>query len=265
MVEAITQEQRAKIAEQTDLNVMQAWPLYDTLLISQWVKGKNISGWVTSYRQFAQRQIHSFFNVRNQGETNLAYCNLETSESMPFAYYLCSLGIDFQAAIGRPADPPREDPPPPPCHNGESDAIFVKDIPRHIGVKLVVRQNDILLTNSYLTPSGAGPYGIANGIATLDGLSANPVSFTNTTQGEPFLKNRWDFPFPIQIPRGATYSVQIELSEYARDLLGVLCGPDLYTFQCADEEEPNEIGSVSSIQVSMIGMREIQQVGQLHY
>lgn len=260
----ITEEQKEQIAERMDLNVMQAWPLYDTILISQWVKGQQVQGWYTSYQTFAAKQNHGFFNTRNQGETHLAYCNLETSESMPFAYHLCSLGVDFQAAIGRPADPASGDPPPA-DYNGESDAIFVKDIPRHVGLRLVVRQNDILLNTAFLTPSGAGPFGIVNGISNLAGTAANPISFTTATQGQPFLTNRWDFPYPIEIPRGATYSVQLELSEYARDLLGALCGPDNYLFQCANAQEPTYIGSVSSIQVSMIGVREIQQVGQLHY
>lgn len=243
-------------------NVREAWPLYDTILISPWTSDKKVSGWFTDYQAFSAKQTHPFFNVRNMGETGLAYCNMETKDQMPFAYHIYSLGVSFQAAIGRPANINEEEEPP--QWNFMSDAIFIKDMPQHIGLRLRVSQDQKILTTCYLAPEGTGPYGLV-AAASFSGSAGNPVSLTSATQGIPELGNRWKFPSPIAVPRGATFSAELELSEYGRELMGHLCGPEPYNFACYPDGDPTEIDTVSSIRVSLIGKREVQQRGELHY
>jgi hypothetical protein len=248
--------------EQEFLNVKEAWPLYDTILISGWTKGKSVSGWYQNYQQFASKQVHPFFNVRNTGETALAYTNMETKDQMPFAYHIYSLGIDFSAATGNPA--PYQEGQVNPVANGNSDAIFIKDIPQHCGLRLKVREDQKLLTTCYMAPSGIGPYGLSLGMSDASAASALPTSITNATQGVPFIDNRWRFPKPIAVPRGATFHVELELSEYARDMMLSLCGPSQYTFNCNGDEDVSMFAA-STIRVSLIGKREVQQRGQLHF
>lgn len=134
-----------------------------------------------------------------------------------------------------------------------------------MGLRLRVRQDEKLLHTCYLAPEGVGPYGIVGGIGGFqDGMAANPASLTSLTQGQPFLDNRWKFPSPIGIPRGATFSVEIELSEYGRDLLSILCGPEEYNFNCGGQDS-KQIGACSTIRCSLIGKRGVQQRNELHY
>jgi hypothetical protein len=239
-------------------NVREGWALYDTILIGKGQADRG-PGWFNTYTDFGSRQRHSFFNVRNQGEVGLAYNNLETKDQMPYVFHLYSIGISYSAAIGIPY--PLQGTVTEAQYNGVSDALFIKELPAHVGLRLRVRQDEKLLHTCYLAPEGAGVYG--NLVVNQPG-GANTQSYTSATQGEPLLGNRWRFPTPIAIPRGATYNVEIELSEYGQEMLEAICGPGSYVFEC-EEGEPVILGACSVVRCSLMGKREVQQRGELHY
>jgi len=236
-------------------NVKEAWALYDTVLIGR-IKSK-VPGWVDSYATLGQNNRIPFFNVRNSGECSIAYNNLETKDQMPYVFLLYSLGASFIAPPGIPAlasisgvD-----------YNAMSDVLFTQTIPEHVGFRLKIRQDEKLIHNIRLAPEGVGVYG---NLFANDPAGANTQSVTSGTNGQPYLDNRWKFPNPIAIPRGCTYSVEMELSNYCADLLKAMCGPSQYQFQC-ETDTPTDVPSVAMIRVSMIGKRQVQQRGELHY
>lgn len=241
-------------------NAVEGWALYDTILVCKGL-GNKAPGWFNSYAEVSQRNKLPFFNVRNQGETSLAYNNLETKDQMPYAFSLMSIGVSFEAPAQSEhvtaSDP--EAPAGPRLGNASEDILFVKEIPRHVGLRLRVRQDDKLLHTVQLAPEGAGIYGVLQG-------AGGSGTITGATNGMPQLGNRWTFPTPIGIPRGATYSVELELSEYARTVLGAMCGPTKWTWDCDGAgTDLVEVPACASIRVSMVGVREVQQRNALHF
>jgi hypothetical protein len=177
---------------------------------------------------------------------------------MPYVFKIYSLGISFSAPLGIPY--PLPEVPTGDEYNAVCDALFLKEMPLHTGLTLKVREDQKLLHTAQLAPEGAGIYG--NIVAAQTG-GANVNSFPNGTNGEPLLGNRWRFPTPIAVPRGANYSVEIEFSEYGIEMLKALCGPGTYTFDCGGG--PVELAAIAAIRVSLFGKRQVQQRGELHY
>jgi len=166
-----------------------------------------------------------FFNVRNSGEVGIPYTNLETKDQMPFVYRASSIGVHFSAPLGIGEKWFPGESYPVGWANPLSHALFVQEIPRHVAIRFKVMQDEKLISNVLLTPAGIGMHGIA-GVAAI---AANNVAFTGITSGQhgqPFLGNRYPFKEgPIEIPRGATFSAELEFSEYARQLLVNMKGP----------------------------------------
>lgn len=226
-------------------NAVEAYCLYDSIVIG---KGAQAApGWRQSYAAFGALATHPLFNVRNMGETHIAYCNLETKDSMPFVFHLRSIGLSFAA--------------PPHCDKGEApsklqaieDLLFAQVLPRHCGLKLTVRQDDKLLHTCEAAPEGLGPYGTGL-VAVADSQS------TALTQGVPDIGNRWTFPELISIPRGATYRVNLELSPYAQLLLQAMAGPTGWDI----DGVADPLTAVATIRCSLFGVREVQQRNALH-
>lgn len=96
-------------------NVSEIYPLYDTVIISQrlWGREINTPGWfgartaepvgsaetIRPMEAFGATEVHPFFNTRTEGSAGLPYCNLQSAETMDFAYRLYSIGIRFWGPI----------------------------------------------------------------------------------------------------------------------------------------------------------------------
>lgn len=238
-------------------NVTEYYELHDTVCIglkSSPDVEERVPGWFPSYNAFGQKATHTFFNVRNIGEAQLAYNNLDTKDQMPFVFHVYSIGLNFIAPPGLPEPEVAEA-----NFNPVAHVLFAQTIQNHVGVKLKIREDEKLKNNGMLCPEGAGTYGNAVSF----GGGVNTLSVTAVTPGMPNLQNRFPFPDPIEVPRGATYSVEVELSKYAQDLLTALPGPSFYGFD--NGSGPVAIPARAMVRCSLIGKRAVQQRGELHY
>jgi len=238
-------------------NAVEAYAIYDVAQIGEDVEG--VAGY-SSYSALAGPAKIPFFNVRNQGEVGLAYNNLDTKDSMPFVFHCYTLGVAFAAPtqVVESVGPDGSG-----QNNATANAQFVQAIPYHCGLRLKIRQDEKLLHTVHFAPEGAGPYGMAFGLDISQGPAGldNVLGLTSQTQGEPLLTNRWPFPKGISIPRGATYTVELEFSEHAKRMLNAMPGPGNYRFRT--EQGETLVPAHSLIRVSMFGAREVQQRNEL--
>lgn len=241
-------------------NAVESYAIYDSVQIRGSLGSDAVAGY-SSYAALAARSKIPFFNVRNQGEVGLAYNNLDTKDQMAFAFHCYSIGLSFSAPVQcvTPAGALGG------SHNPTASAQFVQAMPYHTGLRFKVQQDEKLLHTAHFAPEGAGPYGVALGTDFTGGVvgTAGTASITSQTSGQPLLTNRWPFPKPISIPRGATYSVELEFSEFGKELLGALPGPANMIF--GSEGDLKTVQGCALIRCSLFGAREVQQRNELHY
>ena len=131
---------------------------------------------------------------------------------------------------------------------------------------LTTNQDDRLTINTLLAPPGYGiqTSGIAQGDAETAYTYPN-IQKMNWSQGMPELTNKWGFKKPLLVPRRANLSVTVNLSEYVREMLAVMPGPYYQRFTGIDAPFTFvNLPAVYGIQVTIGGIREVQQRGQYH-
>jgi len=239
------------------VNAKERFEVHDSIMIGNTKSIAGKPGWYDSFSSFAASQKHSLFKQRAISDVGLAYNNMDTRDQMPFAFELTSIGISFAAPLGITGE--EFDPVTPANDNNLIGPIWCNDVPRLIGFRLKVRQDEKLLHCCELAPEGAGSVG-AMGVA-AGGGALNVM--TNITQSEPDLDNRWPFPEPIGIPRAASFSVELELSSYCVEMLRTW--PQLNDYYFGPIEQQVRVPSVASIRCSLIGNRFVQQRNELHY
>jgi len=257
------------------MNVAEPYPLYDTVIVCSQLYGKeqSINGWFTSFRDFAADTRHTFFKSRTAGNSHLAYCNLDSSDSIDFVYQAFSLGVRFFGPVMPDADNIVVESP-----NAirENEHVFwMFDLAKHCGIDFRVQQDVIVENTCIACPPGYGPRG---------GGGAHPIPDTNAphpnqdswkvvtgSNGEPVIDARFPFPNPIKIPRNASIEANIYLTSYARYVLENLDSPanNVYltenqALQPADDADYFEVPTRYGVQVSLFGFREVQQRGQYH-
>lgn len=256
------------------LNVAEACAVYDTVQIRRDIPRDSNIGF-PSYAALGAKGKIPFFNVRNSGEVGHAMTNLETKDQWPYAMDVYSLGVRFSAPHGvleRFALPSQGAPEGLGSSNPMVHALFVQEIPLFAGLRWKVMQDEKLLHTAYLAPEGSGPFGIvgppAVGFGFGEGGGGVQGLMTAQTQGQPQLSNRWKFPIPIGVPRGATCALEIEFTDYARTLLANMVGPGLYQMNAdplSQTPPPNvDVPACATIRVSLIGKRYVQQRGMIH-
>jgi len=230
-------------------NVLEDWAIYDAIQIRKNATEKE--GFV-SYNALALKDEIPFFDQR-KADVGLAYTNRDSNEGLEFAFFLKQVGVRFIA---------------PPFHTEQPNTTFGADnvainglfsfLIEHAGFVLKIREDDKLRHTVTLAPGGGGEFGFVT----------NPGNThpTNTIQnGEPFFNNRWMFSGDgIPMPRGCTFNVRLRFSEYAKTMMKTWPGPGVYKFS----NNPNaeiEIPSCGLIRFDLIGWREVQQRGDLHY
>lgn len=241
--------------QQAPRNVLESAALYDTLQIKYGIK--DLEGFASFLALSAQTEI-PFFTVRNRSEVGEAITNKDSKDSMPWPFHAYSMGIQFFAP--NPIKPPY-------IANGSATDLdiasqsigwlFGKVAPLHCGVILRVREDDKLIHTAELMPAGSGAFGGMGNYSGIPNVGSN---------GWPSLGNRWKFPDPVSIPRGAVVEAKLRFTTYGRALLAALPGPGTdnlgpFTEQGAGVAFPQN----ALIRVSLIGKREVQQRGELHY
>jgi hypothetical protein len=260
----LVQAQIAQKQMQGFANVPEALTLYDTVLVTQHIL-KWHDGWFTSFLAAGQANSFPFLNVRNRNH-HLAYNNQDTRDQMPYAMEVYSIGVDFwgpsQAEIESGGEFGM-------IYQQNHASIWMVDLPRHASIKFNVNQDEKLNAQCCMVPSGMGPVGggVGQGVMAyaegFTGGTPNPM-LGMTTMGMADITCRFKFPNPIQIPRRASISAVVTLSEYGRQLLQSLVGPWQYVFK--DWESGRELFKwmAYGITVSLQGKRLVQQRGQYH-
>lgn len=253
-------------------NVVEAWPLYDTIVICKEFYGQEqtAGGWFTTFVNFAAQETHSFFKTRTEGIAGLQYTNQQSSDSMDFAFIADSIGV----AVIAPAPDRQGDAGQPEGIAGDlvdvDDLIshwFASDLPRHMGIQLKVQQDIRAEINCMDCPPGYGSIGSGTAYPMQSPLGHGDMSFmTNAVvQGVPLLANRYPLPAPIGIPRTATIEGILHVSEYARNVLSGTYGPRDFAFNTQNGLAPYTFFPARyMLQFSLIGQRLVQQRGQYH-
>lgn len=243
-------QEQAQVMGQA-MNVEEAAAVYDTLQIK--ANAKPVEGFVSFAAIGAETEI-PFFTVRNRAEVGEAYTNKDSKDSMPFSFKTYSLGVQFFAPS--PIAPVPTTPDDEEVANAAIGHLFGRVLPMHAGLVLKVREDDKLVHTVELAPSGSGIFGGLGTPSTIANVGSN---------GWPSMSNRWKFPQGIDIPRGAVVQATIRFSSYGRALLAALPGPGTDDLGPFTEGAGTPFNQCALIRVSMIGKREVQQRGQLHY
>jgi len=238
------------------LNAEEDWAIYDTIQVGKAITDKKIG--YPSYAGLGAVASWPFFDQR-KSDIGLAYTNRDSNEGLEFAFKCYSIGVRFVAPEGK-VEPEVT------AVTGDNNpaigSIFSNMLLEHVGFRLKISQDDKLLHTCYLAPEGAGPNGV-NLVQQSAAANLQPIGSFNNANGQPHLSDRWKWPNSIEMPRGVTFSLRMEPSEYARGLLQSMTGPTNYTFNAG--VEPVEFPANALIRVSMIGVRGVQQRNALHY
>lgn len=286
------------------LNAQEPWELHDTLCICANRYGSEpAAGFFTTFNAFSANERHLFFKNRSVGNTHLAYNNQQAMDRADFVFHAFSIGVHFFGPC-TPVLFEVDDQEPNNIDTAQItpqtyQSFWIHTLPRHCGLEFSVGQDVKLSCNSLMAAPGYGPSisGVGAGLDGLSGITAlsvynagPPIAVTTTatpnyvqvpeiiysgTQGLPEKRARFQFgtqrePSPIAIPRGEIIEVKLTLSEYARRILALFPGPGSYLLQkyvLHGELDPTEAVTFPSrfgIQVSLYGVREVQQRGQLH-
>lgn len=275
------------------MNVREPWELHDTLCVCENRYGSEpAAGFFANFGAFAANERHLFFKNRSVGNVHLAYNNQSAVDRSDFVFHAFSIGVHFFG----PCTPVLVDDQAPATSviPAPYQSWWIHTLPRHCGLEFIVGQDVKLTANSLMAAPGYGPDLSAVG-AGLSGHDVVGVTLQNGnvleyqapvipeiiwtgTQGVPQKQFRFQFgdarnPSPIAIPRGELIEAKIILSQYAQRVLNTFQAPGEYVLQqqILDPAPPYSplqpwitFPSRFGIQLSLYGMREVQQRGQLH-
>jgi len=274
------------------VRVKETWELNDTIRIlgpgnvpaSPITALPQTPGWVRTFSQLADQNQLNFFDQRNRS-VGLMWCNLDARDSLPYGFLARKIGVRFTAATMTQlikAGQPRgndfgfkwDD---------VSAQIFVIDLLRECSLSLNVSQDEKLKSVCHLLPSGKGIYGDGYGsgqsfklgtpeipekgeplvseVLPIDGPITHYDSMCN---GIPELRNQFDWPIEIEIPKGCNLNVTLTFTEHAKEVLRALNLGWRNTFiPTYIEGDRTYIGNEAAINVCLTGYRFVQQRGEL--
>jgi len=251
-------------------NVAEAWALYDTVAICNTMFGTeaNIGGWFTTWAAFGARERHSFFKTRTEGLAGLQYCNMQSADSMDFAFIASSIGIAFMAPAGIDSAFSAADGIAPAYPDMSISQFWTSDVPYHCSVELKIQQDTrVECAAMQLSPGyGAAGSGAAFGHTDAAVPVHNDIPFMSNfaTQGVPVLSNRFPLPVPIGIPRTASIEVVVQVSQYIRDIMQNIGGPNNIYWNTSGVNHYDVFPARYLMQVSLFGKRLVQQRGEYH-
>lgn len=265
-------------------NVAEAWPIYDTLCVTPQFYGSESLGlgWFNTFADFAAKEQHSFFMNRTIGQIGLQYTNKATVDRVDFAYDAFSMGVRFYApgvrTLGKLEAGNLN------YRDNYSAHWWETELPSHCTIQLKTQQDIVAEGPAMMFSPGYGPQGSGASFEheEIEPIGPNgainafypPVMNWASTQGLPVLSNRFDFGEPIGIPRTGSIEAILHVSEYAREILtemgtGIGAGNGPYNYVFADPDPQSfgdylEFPSRYGIQVSLMGVRYVQQRAQYH-
>lgn len=244
-------------------NVNESWVMYDTVLVGGYVNTlSNHDGYFPSWGIMGGSNSIPFFNVRNRNH-GLAYNNQDTRDQLPYVFKIYSIGVSF---FGPSTTTYRDNAGVPFGAQRTELDCWESEIPKHTSLTLTTNQDDRLKIASLITPPGYGMMvsGVAQGDIEAD-YAYPAVTKASFSQGMPELTNKWGFRNPIEVPRRANLSVRLDISEYGRELLQAMPGPFLQPFMALVDDGTYVFKwGMCGVQVTIGGIREVQQRGQYH-
>lgn len=257
-------------AQRATENVRENWMIYDTVMITA-ERDESVAGWFNNWAAAGAANSWSFFNVRNRN-VGIPYNNQDVRDQMPFAMRIHSIGVSFWAAsmtTFQVWNAGYDDF----AYDDVVNHIFANDIPRHCGFTLKIQQDERLKITVPMVPAGYGPHGDGwgrgsvayNGAPGVAPISVLPdVALNVQSSSSPHMAHRWAFPNPLEVPRRASLSVDIQATEYAKQLLQAMPPSTFMVAGAEDETTGTMIHDLAGIQVSIMGDRLVQQRGQYH-
>jgi len=229
-------------------NVLEPWIIYDTVLIGTSVDPKYPGG-VANFTELAQKDHLAYLNARNTAEAGgKFYTNISSKDKLPWPFWLESIGMRFML-------------PSPNTNSGEehtalmaAEKVFADILPEHCVFEFAVREDTILIEKPAFLPSGFGPTGFMQMQNASPGLSASLI-----TNGDPNSNNRFKFVGDaVGLPRDTPISGKLTFSDHGKTLLEALATVPSLDFI-------DEVAGVAMIELTLRGMREVQQRGEWHW
>lgn len=225
--------------------------MYDTVLIGLTeAEAAKYPGGFTSFTAMAAVDEIPFLNIRNSSEAGLSYTNISSKDKTPWLYYIDSFGMRWIY--------------PTPNVNTSSEhsaviasaKLFMQEIIDHCYFQFSVREDIRLTIKPAMMQAGFGPTGFMIGNSTQNSFFAETI-----TNGNPNMNNRWrNVETAMTIPRDTPIHGALRFSEYGKALLRQLNTVAGFDFI---GEEPFQ--ALARIELSLFGLREVQQRGEYHY
>lgn len=244
-------------------NVGENYTMYDTIAIVQNLDSLSTQppGWFATFALAANAQ-HSFFNVRNMGNCEEAYCNLDARDQTSYAFQADAISCAFWGSGWNSQR----------LENALTyerlwlpNAFWQAYMPIEASLTLRVQQDDKTKLNSMMASPGYGPVG--GGFGNLGSSTQVATAAPNLTcQGQGIAKPqaRIKFPTTINIPRRATIAVDLNFTQYARNFLANMPGPGSVSYHNVGYTAILQAPIMYGITVGLHGRRLIQQRGELH-
>lgn len=247
-------------------NAIEAWALYDSVLVGEGMAAKSGAGWYDTFSDLANETEIGFFNQRNRAVVGVPYTSLDTSEQIPFAFRATSIGLDVYVPPFSDIDPANDG------SLGIPRYHHFLELLRHASFRLVISQDEKLLTNALAVPGGAGVSGYFNEYTNSPPFQAS-ATYSGIGNGDPCKSVRWAFPEPISIPRNRNLAAWIQFSNHARAQMRVMGGPGRVRINPAFLDPQTQLPTYQSttvpgvviMRVSINGFREVQQRNELRF
>jgi len=261
-------------------------------------------GWFTTFSDLGSAGNMSFFNVRNRSiglsynnqdaRDQLPYGIRVMSIGVRFfaatvsTFTACSNKGEQAAARIRYPETTYTDPAWALLTNREElhAGMWEADLPNHASASLKTNQDIRLRAAVAMLPSGTGPVGggwgwgspgdlvyAAQGgtpVPAISGETAPPYmgafagNLEDIEHGKTDRRFRFPFPVPLDIPKRANLSIEIGLSQYAREMLQAIPGPFWWPVPNAWTSSGLSTAvksAVYGVECSIIGERLVQQRG----
>jgi len=250
-------------------NVSEQAVLYDTIGITADLPNlsKQPPGWFSTFALAGGAVDHSFFNVRNLGNCDSAYTNMDTRDQTAFAFRATGLGLSFWAQTWGSETAFVDGAPDYLIRRHLPNAIWQLDLPIHASVILKLQQDERTKINAAMLTPG---YGVTGGGTSNYCGGTEPgtseVVFgqcTAASQGIPEPASIYRFPNLIDIPRRASLSAVLSFSEWARQLLQTMPGPIECPYTVDVNGVPQTYPVCNGITAVLYGRRLVQQRGAL--
>jgi hypothetical protein len=285
------------------MNVKQPIILTDTVLCSKWVgqMTDRPPGWFTSFAGLGAARELPFMNVRNS-TVGIMWNNQDARDQLPFGMRIQSIGVKFfgpvcasqltgcvrsDQGVDLDFEPVEDDEFTDPSYinllNREElhSAMWEADLPNHCSLTLTTNQDIRLRAPVAMLTPGYGPIGggwgwgspgtwqpYAGGEAPEISCADGCTNLETIQHGDADIRQRFEFPVRLDVPKRANLAVKIKLSQYASDLLQAIHGPYWHRWPAEQNEDFGIVKKVSAalfaIQVTIRGESLIQQRGDYH-